>query len=161
MAIKIALALGVNVKTIKKTLPKISFEGRVQFINGKLTKNLKKTKILVDGCHSDTSTKNLARYLRKFKTPIYSIWGSLKNKDSHKLIKNFKGIFKKIVTIKIPDEPNAMSSYDLYKIAKKNNFKADESKNIKDAFKKISSKEKKIIVIFGSLYLVGQALSLN
>ena len=161
LAIKIALALGVNVKTIKKTLPKISFEGRVQFINGKLTKNLKKTKILVDGCHSDTSTKNLAQYLRKFKTPIYSIWGSLKNKDSHKLIKNFKGIFKKIITIKIPDEPNAMSSYDLYKIAKKNNFKADESKNIKDAFKKIYSKEKKIIVIFGSLYLVGQALSLN
>ena len=32
---------------------------------------------------------------------------------------------------------------------------------IKDALKKISTKEKKIIVIFGSLYLVGNALGMN
>ena len=32
---------------------------------------------------------------------------------------------------------------------------------IKDALKKISTKEKKIIIIFGSLYLVGNALSIN
>ena len=57
LAIKVALDLGVKTKIIKKTIPKIQFEGRVQFIKGKLTKNLKKTKILVDGCHSDTSTK--------------------------------------------------------------------------------------------------------
>ena len=35
--------------------------------------------------------------------------GSLKNKNPDQLIKNFKGIFKKIVTIKIPNEPNAMN----------------------------------------------------
>ena len=78
---------------------------------------VKKTKLLVDGCHIDTSTKNLARYLKKFKIPVYGIWGSLRNKKPDKLIKNFKGIFKKIITIKIPNETSAMSSYDLYKIA--------------------------------------------
>ena len=161
MAIKGALDLGVNIKIVKKTLPKIKFEGRVQFIKGKLTKNLKKTKILVDGCHSDESTKNLAKYLRKFKVPVYAIWGSLKNKNPNKLIRNFKGIFKKIVTVKIPNEPAAMNSFDLYKIAKRNNFQAVESENIKIALKKISKKEEKIIVIFGSLYLVGHALSIN
>jgi len=161
LAIKVALDLGVDIKIIKKTLPKIQFEGRVQFIKGKLTKNLQKTKILVDGCHSDESTKNLARYLRKFKIPIYAIWGSLKNKNPDQLIKNFKGIFKKVVTIKIPNEPSAMSSFDLYKIAARNSFQAIESKNIKDALKKISTKEKKMVVIFGSLYLVGHALSMN
>ena len=161
LAIKVALDLGIDPKIIKKTLPKIQFEGRVQFIKGKLTKNLKKIRILVDGCHSDESTKNLARYLRKFKIPVYSVWGSLKNKNPNQLIKNFKGIFKKIITIKIPNEPNAMSSFDLRRIAENNGFKAIESKNIKDALKKISTKEKKIIVIFGSLYLVGHALSMN
>ena len=161
LAIKVALDLGVNIKIVKKTLPKIKFEGRVQFIKGKLTKNLKKTKILVDGCHSDESTKNLAKYLRKFKVPVYAIWGSLKNKNPNKLIRNFKGIFKKIVTVKIPNEPAAMNSFDLYKIAKRNNFQAVESENIKIALKKISKKEEKIIVIFGSLYLVGHALSIN
>tara|TARA_B100000686_G_scaffold291028_1_gene318774 strand:- start:1063 stop:2319 length:1257 start_codon:yes stop_codon:yes gene_type:complete len=161
LAIKVALDLGVGTKTIKKTLPKIRFEGRVQFIEGKLTKNLKNTRVLVDGCHSDESTKNLARYLRKFKIPVYAIWGSLKNKNPDQLIKNFKGIFKKVVTIKIPDEPNAMSSFDLCGIAKRNRFLTTESLNIKDAFKKISTNKKKIIVIFGSLYLVGNVLSKN
>jgi len=161
LAIKVALDLGVDPKIIKKTLPKIQFEGRVQFIKGKLTKNLKKIRILVDGCHSDEATKNLARYLRKFKIPVYGVWGSLKNKNPNKLIKNFKGVFKKIITIKIPDEPSAMSSFDLLRIAKNNGFKAIESKNIKDALGKISTKEKKIVVIFGSLYLVGHTLSMN
>ena len=161
LAIKVALDLGVDTKIIKKTLPKIQFEGRVQFIKGKLTKNLKKTRILVDGCHSDVSTKNLARYLRKLKIPVYGICGMLKNKKPSQLIKNFKGIFKKIITVKIPNEPSAMSSFDLRRIAEKNGFQTIESKNIKDALKKISTKEKKIIVIFGSLYFVGNALSMN
>mgnify|MGYP001327908344 CR=1 FL=1 len=161
LAIKVALDLGVGTKTIKKTLPKICFEGRVQFIEGKLTKNLKNTRVLVDGCHSDESTKNLARYLRKFKIPVYAIWGSLKNKNPDQLIKNFRGIFKKVVTIKIPDEPNAMNSFDLCRIARRNRFLTTESLNIKDAFKKISTNKKKIIVIFGSLYLVGNVLSKN
>ena len=161
MAIKIALDLGVDSKIIKKTLPKIQFKGRVQFVKGKLTKNHKKTKLLVDGCHSDESSKNLARYLRKFKIPIYGIWGSLKNKKPNQLIKNFRGIFKKIIAIKIPDEPSAMGSFDLRRIAENNGFKTIEAKNIKDALKKISTKEKKIIVVFGSLYLVGHTLSMN
>ena len=161
LAIKVALDLGVDVKIIKKTLPKIQFEGRVQFVKGKLTKNLKKTKILVDGCHSDESTKNLARFLRKFKVPIYGIWGSLKNKNPDKLIKNFSRVFKKIITIKIPNEPSAMNSFELSKIAEKNNFQTLHSKNIKDALKKFSTDEKKIVVVFGSLYLVGSILSMN
>ena len=161
LAIKLALDLGIDPKIIKKTVPKIQFEGRVQFIKGKLTKNLKKSRILVDGCHSDEATKNLAQYLRKFKIPVYSIWGSLKNKNPNQLIKNFKGIFKKIVTVKIPNEPSAMNSFDLRRMALRHNFEAIESDNIKDALKKISTKEKKIIVIFGSLYLVGNALSMN
>ena len=115
----------------------------------------------MDGCHSDESTKNLARFLKRFEEPIYAVWGSLKNKNPDLLIKNFKGIFKKVVTVKIPNEPNAMSESELVQIAKKNGFETIASKDIRDAIKKIPKKNKKIIVIFGSLYLVGHALSLN
>ena len=41
---KSSLGFGINSKIIKKTVPKIKFEGRVQFIKGKLTKDLKKNK---------------------------------------------------------------------------------------------------------------------
>mgnify|MGYP001322183616 CR=1 FL=1 len=161
LAIRVALDLGVDPKIIKKTVSKIQFEGRVQFIKGKLTKDLKKSKVLLDGCHSYESSKNLANYLRKYKMPVYGICAILKNKNPNQLIKNFKGIFKKIITVKIPGEPNSMNSYDLFKIAKKNGFKAAESKNIKDALRKIPREEKNMVVIFGSLYHVGNALSMN
>ena len=160
LAIKVALDLGVKSEIIKKTIPKIQFEGRVQFIKGKLTKN-KKNSVLVDGCHSETSSKNLANYLRKFNLPVYGIWGSLRNKNPGKLIKNFDGIFKKVITIKIPDEPGAMNSTELQVIAKKNGFYSIESKNIRDALNKIPQKEKNIVVVFGSLYLAGHVLSKN
>ena len=54
-----------------------------------------------------------------------------------------------------------MSSFDLYKIALKNRFKVSTSENFKNALNKITTKEKKLIVIFGSLYLSGYVLSIN
>jgi len=160
LAIKVALDLGVKPKIIKKTVPRIEFEGRVNYIQGKLTKN-KNYKILVDGCHSDTSTKNLANHLRKIKVPIYGIWGCLKNKNPEKLIKNFKGNFRKLVTIQIPDEPNASNSNELKKIAVKNGFNSISSRSIRQALNNIPKKEKCVVVIFGSLYLAGYVLGIN
>ena len=66
-----------------------------------------------------------------------------------------------MVTFKIPEQTNALSSYDLKKISEKQGFKAIEAKNIMDALKIVSSKEKKIIVLWGSTYGAGNALSLN
>ena len=160
LAIKVALDLGVKAKIIKKTVPSIKFEGRVNYIKGKLTKN-KNFKILVDGCHSDASTKNLANYLRKIKVPIYGIWGCLKNKNPEKLIKNFKGNFRKLVTIQIPDEPNSSNSIELKKIAVKNGFNSVSSSSIRQALNNIPKKEKCVVVIFGSLYLAGYVLGIN
>jgi len=160
LAIKVALDLGVKANIIEKTVPKIKFEGRVQFIRGKITKK-RKNRILVDGCHSYTSSKNLANFLKNQKTPVYGIWGSLKNKNPNENIKNFKGIFKKLITIKIPNETNALSTSELKKIGLKNRFDTEESKNIKDALNKIPNSKKNLIVIFGSLYLVGYILSIN
>ena len=160
LAIKVALDLGVKANIIEKTVPKIKFEGRVQFIRGKITKK-RKNRILVDGCHSYTSSKNLANFLKNRKIPVYGIWGSLKNKNPNENIKNFKGIFKKLITIKIPNETNALSASELKKIGLKNRFDTEESKNIKDALNKIPNSKRNLIVIFGSLYLVGYVLSIN
>ena len=90
---------------------------------------------------------------------MYGIVGILKNKEPEKILKEFKGVFKKLICIQIPDEPNALSSYQLLCIAEKSNFKTIEAKNLQDAFNKISTKG--TFCIFGSLYLVGHALSKN
>ena len=57
--IKIALDLKIKKKIIEKVLPKIRFKARIDYIDkGRLTKKLfKNEKILIDGCHSETSKK--------------------------------------------------------------------------------------------------------
>ena len=163
LAIKIALDLGIKKKTIEKSISKIKFEGRLQYLTkGKLKKLIKRNeKLLLDGSHSMSSAENLYNYLRKVNTPVYGIWGMQKNKMPVNFIKKFKGLFKKIITIKIPNEKNSMNNFELKKIALKEGYKAETAKNIRHSIEMISSKERKIIVLFGSLYLVGSALKIN
>ena len=116
---------------------------------------------MLDGCHSEVSAKNLANYLKTLKIPIFGIWSMTKNKDPDKFIKQFKGIFKKIITIPIENEPASLSNKILFKIAQRNNYITEQSSNFESALKRITSKERKIICIFGSLYLCGNILNKN
>ncbi len=163
LAIKVALDLNISKKKILKSIQNLAFEGRMQYIKkGKLRKLLfSKEKLLIDGCHSNSSAKNLSSYLKSLNAEVYGIWGIQKNRDPKKFLKNFKGIFKKIVTIKIPNEPNTCNPMKLKKIANQLNIDSVTAPNINSAFKNISNDKKKIIVCFGSLYLAGSLLSLN
>ena len=162
-AIKIGLDLKIDKKVIERTIPSISFEGRFQYLkNGKIKKKLHKSEqIMLDGAHAETDAKNLANYLRNIKVPKYAIWAMMKNKEPDLFIKQFKGIFKKIITVPIENEKNCMSAKDLETIAKKNQFNADKANNFNEAIKKISSSEKKLINCIGSLYNVGNILNKN
>ena len=163
LSIKIALDLNIKPKIIEKTIPKFSYEGRIQYITkGKLRKLIhRKEDLLLDGCHSNESASNLYNYLKQLNVPIYGLWGMQKNKFPHQFLKNFNGIFKKIVTFKIENEPNAMESKELKKIANKLGYETVDAKNFKEGLKIISSKSKKIILVFGSLYGVGSVLKSN
>ena len=163
LGIKVALDLGVSKNVISKTIPKIEFEGRVQYIKkGRLKRLLQsKEKLLIDGCHSTTSAQNLANYLRTVKKPIYGIWGMQSNRDPKKFIRCFRGIFKQIITLKIPNETSSEKANRLKKIATESGFNANIGKNMLEVIKGLSNKKEKIIVVFGSLYLAGNALSLN
>ncbi len=163
LAIKVALDLNIKKKIIQKTLPKLSFVGRFQYLNkGKIKNKLYRNEtILIDGAHATADAKNLASYLKNLKIPKYGIWAMTKNKEPDLFIKQLKGIFKKVVTMPIENEFNSVSAHKLYKIATKNKFKSEKSNSFKEALKKISSNEKKLIVCFGSLYNCGNILNKN
>ena len=163
LAIKVALDLKIDKKTIQKTLPLLSFEGRFQYLNkGKIKNSLYKNEIImIDGAHATADAQNLATYLKNIKIPKYGIWAMTKNKEPDLFIKKLKGVFKKIVIMPIENETNSVSVNKLYKIAVKNKFKVEKSNNFTEALKKISSKEKKLIVCFGSLYNCGNILNKN
>ena len=162
-AIKIALDLKIEKKIIEKTIPKITFEGRFQYLNkGKIKNRLHKNeKIMLDGAHAEIDAKNLSAYLKSIKVPKYGVWAMMKNKEPNLFIKQFKHIFKKIITIPIENESGSMKANDLYRLAIKNKLNVEKASNFNEAIKKISSKEKKVIVCFGSLYNVGNILNKN
>ena len=162
LAIRVARDLKISKKTILKALPKLQFEGRLQYIKGKLIKLLNpQEKLLIDGCHSEASAKNLASYLKSIDKDIYGIWGMQKHKHPELFIKQFKGIFKKIITVKIPDETNSCKPQQLKQIANRSGIKCDVAPSIESAIKLLSNKKPKVIASFGSLYLIGKILSLN
>ena len=163
LAIKIALDLKIKPTIIEQTIPRIFFEGRLQYIKkGKLRKFVHKNeKIILDGAHSNTSGKNLYNYLKTIKLPIYCIWGMQKNKFPNDFLKNFKGIFKKIITVKIPNEKNSCTAEELKKITSHQNYETETAKDFKQALKKITSKEPKLICFMGSLYFIGSVLKEN
>ncbi len=162
LGIKIALDLNIDKKTIQNTLPLLSFEGRFQYLNkGKIKKKLHRNEtIMIDGAHAPTDAKNLATYLKNIKIPKYGIWAMTKNKEPNLFIKEFKGVFKKIVTMPIENE-SSVSPKELSKIAHQNNIVSEVAINLKKALTIISSKEKKLIVCFGSLYNCGNILNKN
>ena len=84
-----------------------------------------------------------------------------KNKFPKDFLKNFKGIFKKIVTVKIPNEKNACSAEELKSIAEKQKYNVEKAINYKEAIKKLTSSKSKVICFFGSLYFIGSVLKEN
>ncbi len=162
-AIKIALDLKIDRKVIDKTIPNISFEGRFQYLKkGKIKNKLHRNEqIMLDGAHAETDAKNLANYLKNIKVPKYAIWAMMKNKEPDLFIKQFKGIFRKIITIPIENEQNCVSAKELKAIAKKNQFNVIEANNFSEAINYITSSDKKLISCIGSLYNVGNILNKN
>ena len=163
LAIKVALDLNIDKKVIQKALPFLSFEGRFQYLNkGKIKNKLNRNElIMIDGAHATADAQNLASYLKKIKIPKYGIWAMTKNKDPDLFIKQLKGVFKKIITMPIDNEINSVSAQELYKVATENKFNVEKSDNFAQALMKISSKEKKLIICFGSLYNCGNILNKN
>ena len=163
LAIKVAKDLGIEKNVITKAIPKIKFEGRVQFIRkGKIKKKLfRNEKLIIDGCHSKISAENFVKYLKTINLPKYGIWGMTANKDPSKFLKVFRGIFKKIVTVPIESNPNFISPKSLKNVCKENNIICDHANGLSQAVKIVSSKESKLICVFGSLYLCGDLLKNN
>ncbi len=162
-AIKIALDLKISKQVIKKTLPKLAFPGRFQYLKkGKIKKKLYRNEIImIDGAHSPADSKNLYNYLKNIKLPKFGIFAMTKNKEPYLFIKELKNVFQKVVTMPIENEKSSVSAIELHKACIKNKINSEIAYNFTDALKKISTKEKKLIVCFGSLYNCANILNKN
>ena len=154
------LNLEIKDDDIKKGITKIRGIGRLQEIkSGKIKDLIKNNKLLLDGSHNEDGARVLNEYLQTLDCNKHFIIGMMSNKDHEKYISYFKEI-SSITTVDIPNQQNAISGKKL-KEKFKNVLNVNYEENIEKAIKNLSLKENDILIITGSLYLVGEILNLN
>jgi dihydrofolate synthase/folylpolyglutamate synthase len=147
-------------ENIRNGIIKIESIARLQEIKlGKLKNLVKNNKLLVDGTHNPLGAKVLNQYLQSLNCRKHIILGMMSNKDHNEYINCFEDI-ETLITIDIPNQPNAIKGSQLKKKIK--NFSNIEyKKSIEEAISSIKIQENDIILITGSLYLAGEILNLN
>ena len=147
-----------GIKSIK------NMRGRLEIINKGILKKLAPTNtILCDIAHNPSAGLAISDYLNTLNKnkKIFMICGMMNNKIHDKFILNFKQV-SEIVTIDIPNQKNSIKKEDLKKIIENVGINAKTSNSVQDAVKYIANKDKdSIILIIGSIFLIGEVLNLN
>ena len=154
------LDLDIKNEHIKGGLKKINNIARLQEINsGKLKDLVKDNLFIISGDHNEDGARVLNEYLNSLDCRKHIIIGMMANKQHEKYISHFKNI-SSLITIDIPNQPNAISGKEL-----KNKFKSIPNvkyeKDIEQAIKSVVMKEGDLLLITGSLYLCSEVLNIN
>jgi dihydrofolate synthase/folylpolyglutamate synthase len=154
------LDLDIRNEHVKSGLKKINNIARLQEINsGKLKDLVKDNLFIISGDHNEDGARVLNEYLNSLDCRKHIIIGMMANKQHEKYISHFKNI-SSLITIDIPNQPNAISGKEL-----KNKFKSIPNvkyeKDIEQAIKSVVMKEGDLLLITGSLYLCSEVLNIN
>ncbi len=154
------LQLGIKDENIKEGITRIKSIARLQEIkSGKLKNICKGNRLYIDGSHNPLGAKVLNEYLNTLECKKHLIIGMMHNKDHEEYLSKFNNI-SSIITIDIPNQPNAIKGIDLKK--KFNKYaKVSYKKSIEEALVSLNPGKDDLIIITGSLYLAGELLNLN
>ena len=147
-----------GIKSIK------NIRGRLQVIDkGFLKKLAPSNTVICDIAHNPSAGLAISNYLNTLgkNNKIYMICGMMLNKIHDKFLSNFKQV-SEIVAVDIPNNKSCVKKETLKTIIEKIGIKAKTSNSIQDAIKYIANKDKdSIILIIGSIFLIGEVLNLN
>ncbi len=136
---------------IVKGLQNATHKGRLEFYKD----------ILFDGAHNIAGAKALKNYLDEFiNQPVTMVFGAMRDKDLSEIASVLFPLADKLI-LTVPDNPRSMETKELLKfvpkIFEKENILTEET--VENAVKKAReiSSDKHLILVTGSLYLVGEA----
>lgn len=125
------------------------------------------SEIWVDGGHNPAAgqilTQMMADLEEKSSKPLHIIVGMLKRKDFSGFIEHFRGLAQKIICVPVPATDNGFAPEELAKICEELEIEAIIAQSVQNALQKsfqLSPKPCRILIC-GSLYLAGEALSLH
>ena len=149
--------LGYNIKKnlVNKALNNVVWPGRLEKFY------FKNAIIYLDGAHNVAGAKQLDYFLSKDNKKTWLIFGMLNNKNINLFLKSLKKSISGIVAIKIPNEKNAFTVEEIYKICKKLNITCIKQKSPLAALNYLLTDNcPERILVTGSLYLIGKVRKL-
>ena len=160
IALACGMLLGLSPPALGEGLTKVSWPGRLQRLTSQ-----KGLDIWIDGAHNPGGAQALLEMLlfwqKEDPRPLYMIAGMLPHKDQEAFLQTFQNHVEHLCIVPIPGEASASSHF--YEKARELAFSVALCSSLQDALQDIEhlTQEKPAarVVICGSLYLVGEALS--
>jgi len=156
--------LGVTIKHITTGITSAKWQGRLEKINkGNIQKNIPdSSEVWLDGGHNIAGAQIIKKWVKDKKiNNLILVCGFLKNKEVKKILFILNNSINYIIFIPLQGIKNSYSVHELISIAKTLNIKFYYKSSLKEAlYSKLILPNSKIL-IFGSLYLAGEALSLD
>src|SRR5262245_25062576 len=125
------------------------------------------TEIWLDGGHNPSAGRAVAESLaeldERLSRPLALVTGMLKTKEAAGYFRPFKGLARRVITIAIPGEENAMPADELARIARAEGLDASPAGSIEEAVRHASQIPGAPVrlLIGGSLYLAGRVLAIH
>jgi dihydrofolate synthase / folylpolyglutamate synthase len=145
---------------IARGLQTVEWPARMQRLKGGALSN-HVDELWLDGGHNADAGVILAETLRVMqKKPLIIIWGMLNTKDATQFFRPLASIADHVITLSIPNEPNAILADVLAETVQKLGTPASTATGVTDAVKKAAEIIPAArILICGSLYLAGHVLA--
>ncbi len=148
---------------IAEGLKSVTWPARLQRLKGGALSSILDdgAELWLDGGHNADAGKVLADTLKSMPPkPLVIIWGMLNTKDATQFFRPLAVLADHVVTLSIPNEPNAIPAEQLADTVRNLGTTASTATNITNAVRQASLlKPAARILICGSLYLAGHVLA--
>ncbi len=156
-------ALDVPETSLREAMMQVAWPARMQRLPaGPLVDRLPGgSELWLDGGHNPSAARAVAEFLQLRFTddlPLVLIFASLGTKDPRRTLSPFRGLAQHVLTVPIPGHDHR-DPRDLAELARSLGFRAQPFDGLADALGAIAVPAR--VLIFGSLYLAGIALSEN
>ena len=155
--------LGINRNDINKGIKSTYWPGRLEKISTEIVKkhSLKTNDIWLDGGHNIAGAEAIKNWIsyRNIKNLIL-VCGFLKNKDAKNILLILKDYIKHIILVPI-DNKNSYTLKELKIISDDLELSSYTKDSIKEALTSSVINSSSKVLVFGSLYLIGETLKLD
>ena len=140
----------IKINSLGKSISNTKWPGRIEKIK------YKNKIIIFDGSHNLSGAEKLNQYLKNNNIKPNVIFGMLNNKKAFEFLSIIKKNIDILYPIQIPDEKNAYTQEEIYKVSKKINLKTVIVSNLSAINRLLINSSNKYILVTGSLYLIGK-----